>query len=64
MSDVLKPSIRLLVKLGSLIVHYDEMISAKKHEFDRCAIDSLRNDPEVVEWFKGMHKHALLPIKR
>ena len=36
--DPLKPSVRLLVKLGSLIVHYEESFSKDRHEFDIAAI--------------------------
>ncbi len=64
MPDVFKPSAGLLVKLGSIIVHYEEMTSPKGHEFDKFALNSLLEDAEVVEWFKGMHKNAMLPVKR
>ena len=59
-----KPSVGLLVKLGSIIVHYEELTSPQGHHFDGEAIKSARHDPEVVEWFKGMNKLAMLPVKR
>lgn len=60
-----QPSASLLVKLGSLVVHYEEMTSPKgRPDFDKPAIDTLRNDPEVVAWFAEMTKMAMLPVKR
>ena len=65
MSDPLKPSAKLLIKLGSIVVHYEEMLSAKGNiGFDKPAIDTLTNDPEVREWFAAMNKMAFLPVKR
>jgi len=64
MSDPLKPSLTLLMKLGSLIVHYEEFISAGRHEFDLVAINTLCEDSEVQSWIKAMDKMALLPKKR
>ncbi|MDE2106936.1 MAG: hypothetical protein KGL39_57510 [Patescibacteria group bacterium] len=64
MNDPLKPSPGLLVKLGSLIVHLEELLSSNGHEFDKCAIDTLQADKEVQQWFKAMHKLAMLPVKR
>ena len=59
-----RPSIQLLVKLGSLIVHYEEMIDSGGHHFDAAAAESLREDPEVKAWVQSMHNLALLPVKR
>lgn len=56
------PSVSLLVKLGSLIVHHEEAASADGHPFDKAAIRSLRDDPEVVAWIAAMG--VLLPRKR
>lgn len=64
MIDPLKPSMGLLIKLGSVIVHQEELMSAKGHHVDKHALDSVRNDPEVVEWFAQMNKLAVLPVKR
>lgn len=60
----LKPSMSLLVKLGSIAVHCDEMLSPVGHELDRVATQQLLNDPEVSAWIKAMAKMALLPKKR
>ena len=64
MSDPLKPSATLLIKLGSMVVHYEEMLSRKGHDFDKHALDTLTNDEEVREWFSTMNKMAFLPVKR
>lgn len=62
------PSASLLVKLGSLICHYREMCSyggvGVAVPFDRAAIATLEQDPEVIEWFAAMNKLAMLPVKR
>lgn len=60
---ILEPSARLLVKLGSLIVHYQE-IRSDPHEFDVAAIATLESDPDVVEWIAQMTKEGFLPVKR
>jgi hypothetical protein len=64
MSDPFKPSAALLVKLGSIIVHYEEMTSPTGHHFDKHALDGLLFDPEVVQWFAAMQDMAMLPVKR
>jgi hypothetical protein len=58
------PSMVLLVKLGSLIVHYQEYTSGNGHQFDKTVIDALEADQQVVEWMKQMNDLALLPKKR
>ena len=60
--DPLKPSVSLLSKLGSIVVHADEATSAGRHEFDIVAIKSLLDDTEVKEWITDMG--AFLPVKR
>jgi len=64
MSDPLKPSIPLLIKLGSIIVHQEEKMSSQGHWMDQAALDTVRNDPEVVEWLGEMGRMAFLPVKR
>jgi hypothetical protein len=54
--------IGLLCKLGSIVVHADEMLSAKGHHFDRVALEALLHDPEVAAWLKEMG--PLVPRKR
>lgn len=63
-SDVLKPSVSILCKLGSLYVHLEEGTSDKKHPMDVMAIKTIIDDPELKEWIIGMDKMAFLPKKR
>jgi hypothetical protein len=62
--DPFKPSAALLVKLGSIAVHVEEMMSEKGHYLDRSAIRTLLDDQELIEWRKAMDKLAMLPVKR
>lgn len=64
MSDPLKPSVALLVKLGSLVVHFEEFHSKSGHDFDLHALETLQADPEVQHWLSAMTKMAMLPVKR
>lgn len=61
-SDPLQPSLSLLVKLASAVVHADEMLSVKGHRFDRIALEGLLNDKEVQQWLKEMG--PFVPVKR
>lgn len=54
----------LACKLGSIVVHADEMMSADGHAFDRVAIQQLISDPEVSAWIGEMQKQAMVPVKR
>ena len=62
MSDPLKPSLSLLCKLGSIVVHADEALSPGGHHFDVATIRTLLADQEVNEWLKTMTVY--LPAKR
>lgn len=62
--DPLKPNATVLIKLGSIAVHVDEMLSAKGHDFDRHALDTVLYDAEITEWLKAMDKLSFLPLKR
>lgn len=64
MNDPLKPSAALLCKLGSAIVHADEFLSSKGHQYDRAAFVQCLADPEVQKWIKQMADMAMLPVKR
>jgi hypothetical protein len=55
-------SLSLAIKLGSIAVHADEMLSPKGHHFDKVALEGLVQDVEVIAWVKKMG--ALLPVKR
>lgn len=72
---VLKPTASLLVKLGSIARHADEMLNpstrprdvhgiAGAYETDSAVVKSLLGDPEVVAWFEAADQYALLPVKR
>lgn len=58
----LRPSLKLLVKLGSIAVHADEMLSASGEAIDRLELEQLLLDADVQQWIKDMG--ALLPLKR
>lgn len=62
--DPLKPEPGLLIKLGSLAVHYEELLAPGGHEFDKEAIDTILQDPEVIDWRQKMDALAFLPVKR
>lgn len=69
-NDPLKPSATLLIKLGSALVHSEELIETTPEivglndsaMFDVAALGTLSKDPEVVAWVKAMG--PMLPIKR
>lgn len=63
-ANPLKPSPSLLVKLGSIAVHVEELASPTGHHFDKIALASLLNDPEVKDWIAQMNAMAMLPVKR
>lgn len=62
--DPLHPSVAVLVKLGSALVHVDELLSPEGHDLDASALRALLADPEVVGWVEAMNGMALLPVKR
>jgi hypothetical protein len=57
-------SLGLLVKLGSIAVHTEEMLSPGVHAFDKVALEALLNDETVRLWLKRMDDAGLLPVKR
>lgn len=59
-----EPSLTLLIKLGSIAVHVEELLAPGGHSFDRQAIEGLLADPEVVTFRAEMDAQALLPVKR
>lgn len=62
--ETLKPNVTLLVKLGSIAVHAQELTSSDGHAYDKVALDQLLHDTEVSDWMKAMDKMAFLPKKR
>jgi hypothetical protein len=69
-TDPLKPSPSLLIKLGSAMIHAEEMLETRtgmmlgEHafEFDIPAFETVAKDDEVLEWVKAMG--PMLPLKR
>lgn len=62
--NMMSPGMALLVKLGSIAVHAEEMIEPGAHDLDRVSLQSLLDDPEVKEWRQAMDAAAMLPVKR
>lgn len=58
----LSPS--LAAKIGSLIVHVEESLSAKGHAVDFAAARSLIDDADVQRWLATLRKAGFLPVKR
>lgn len=61
-TDPLYPSVTLLVKLGSIVVHTDEALGSNGHPLDVEAMRPLLSDLEVQTWIKDMGVY--LPLKR
>lgn len=64
MNETEKPGLALLVKLASIAVHVEEMLSPSGHHFDRAAVQTLLDDSEVRIWLAEMGKKGFLPVKR
>ncbi len=64
MNSALAPSGSLLCKLGSIVVHADELLSPHGHQFDADALKALIADSDVQHWIKEMGAMALVPLKR
>ena len=62
--EIFEPSKTLLIKLGSIAVHTNEMLSDAGHHFDVEVLKALLNDSEITEWMAEVDKLALLPKKR
>ena len=62
-ADPLNPDLTVLVKLASIAVHAEEMLSSGSHAFDVAALRTLLVDTDVKEWLASMDP-ALLPVKR
>lgn len=58
----LTPSLSLLCKLGSVVVHAQELFSPDGHIADRAALETLFEDAELQEWIKSMGVY--MPVKR
>ncbi len=64
LEEISKPKLSILVKLGSIAVHADELSSPQGHQFDKAALTQLLEDPEIELWMKEMKDMGLLPVKR
>lgn len=62
--DTHAPPIRLLAKIGSILVHVEEGAGENGHHYDWAAVRSLLADREVQEWLDSMRAKALVPVKR
>lgn len=63
-ANPLNPPVSLLVKIGSIAVHAEEILSPNGHEFDRHALKTLFDDAEVKDWIAQMNAMTMLPVKR
>ena len=57
-------SLTLAAKVGSLVAHVEEAVSAKGHPFDVLTFKGLLADSEVQEWLTTLRLLALLPVRR
>ena len=64
MTDIKSPNLSLLVKLGSIAVHANGLLSPEGHHFDKAALQSLLDDAEVTQWLANMDKQTFLPKRR
>lgn len=62
--DPLRIGVSMAVKLGSIAVHAQELLSPKRHEVDVAALRTLLEDQEVTQWLDAMSKMAFLPVRR
>jgi hypothetical protein len=54
----------LACKIGSIVVHAEEMMSPSGHGFDKIALEALLRDGEVQAWLATMRGVGMLPVKR
>ena len=62
--DTFNPPLGLLRKIGSIVVHADELTGTRGHQFDSVAIRSLLAERDVQDWLAGMEAAGLIPVKR
>ncbi len=60
----LRPTLSLLVKLGSIARHVEEATGPAPSPLDLQAAATLARDPEVTAWLTKADRHALLPLPR
>lgn len=64
MANPMEPNPVLLVKLGSIARHAQELTSPHGHHYDGIALANLLDDADVVAWMQDMDAAALLPVLR
>lgn len=62
--NAVSPPITVVIKLGSIARHVEELLGPSGHSFDKVALAGLLNDPEVREWMAAADELALLPVIR
>lgn len=62
--DPLKPSLVVLVKLGSAVVHAKEAMSIDARPVDKQEFNELFKEPDLAKWINDMTAMALLPVMR
>lgn len=62
--SVVHPSKAVVIKLGSIARHAQELLGPSGHPVDEQAIKALLADPEIVEWMEQADAMALLPVMR
>lgn len=60
----MKPELAILVKLGSIAVHVEEMMSPDGHGADKISLEALLDEPDLKAWIEQMDKIGLMPKKR
>lgn len=60
----LAPPPGVMIALGSIAVHCEELFSPSGHDFDKQAILGLLSDPRIKLWLKDMDALGLMPKKR
>jgi hypothetical protein len=56
--------VSVVVKLGSILVHIDEGLTAEGHPFDFETIRSLLADRDIQALLKFLDRDGLLPLRR
>lgn len=56
--------LRVLAKIGSALVHAEELLSPEGHPFDADALRNALADPEVQSFIAELRLQALVPLKR
>jgi hypothetical protein len=52
------------VKLACIAAHAKDLLGSNGHRYDASALQSLLNDPDVVEYLAVLRPKGLLPVPR